>query len=268
MKPIAAICAFAMLLAMTGASAGAAEQLVQIAPTRSGLGDTRSDQPLLGYLVTPPGAGRHPAVVVLHGCEGFTLRYVITGHAVQSWGYAALVLDSLGDANACHGGQGAMAEALDAYAALHWLAAQPFIDPARVALLGFSMGGLATLEAAQQGALADTFPDHFHAAAAYYPPCRWSSGIMTMPTLILIGSTDDWSPATDCQAMLTRRADQGAPVTLQVFPGATHAFDSPAPPHVYLGHAIQFDPAASVAAREQTHSFLRQWLDSQPPMSH
>jgi dienelactone hydrolase len=260
MRRWAALGLILVLLAMGARTAAGAEQLVQVAPNSGGPNGTRSDSPLLGYLLQPNDAGPYPAIVVLHGCEGFHLTYVILGREFQAAGYVVLVLDSLGGGSFCKGGGGAEAEALDAYAALGWLNRQPFVDPARVGVVGFSMGGVASLMVAAQGGLAATFPQHFRAAVAYYPRCRWSDGVMAVPTLVLIGGSDDWAPAADCEAMMQRRADQGAPVTLQVFPGATHAFNSPAPPHFDLGHFIQFDARATTAARQQALQFLQAQL--------
>lgn len=261
MKCAAVFAAMVALAALTGPSAHASEELVQVAPARGGVAGLRDNHPLLGYLLRPPGQAPSAAMVVLHGCEGFSLNYVIGAREFQSWGYVALVLDSLGAEDRCQGGGGAGAEALDAYAALHWLAQQPFVDPRRVALLGLSMGGAAALMAAERGPLSAMFKQHFRAAVAYYPSCGFSDGIMTSPLLILIGASDDWAPAADCEAMMKRRNGDGAPVDLRIFPGATHAFNSIAPPHWVLGHFIQFDPAAAVAARVAAQSFLHQWLD-------
>jgi dienelactone hydrolase len=263
MRWIAAFCGMIALVMMSGHQAGASEELVQIAPTRGGFAGARSSQPLLGYLLRPQGTTPRAAVVVLHGCDGFGLTYVIGAREFQSMGYVVLVLDSLGAANACEGGSGAAAEMLDAYSALGWLARRPFVQPDRVALLGFSMGGVAALMATESGPVPATFVQHFRAVVAYYPQCRYRTGVMTEPTLILVGSADDWAPAADCEGMMQRRAGEGAPVDLRIFPGATHAFNSVAPPHVYLGHSIQFDPAASVAAREATRTFFHRWLDEQ-----
>ena len=254
-------CLIAVFISIYVESACGSEELVQVAPTRAGFSGARSKQPLLGYLLRPKSADPQAAIVILHGCEGFGLNYIIRGREFQTAGYVVLVLDSLGSANACTGGAGAPAEALDAYAALGWLDKHSFVDPTRVAVLGFSMGGLAALMVAQSGPLENTFPQHFRAAVAYYPACRWSSGIVTLHTLILIGGGDDWTPAADCEAMIKSQNETGVPITLRVFAGATHAFNSPAPPRWYLGHFLQFDPAATVAAREQLSDFFHQWLD-------
>jgi dienelactone hydrolase len=242
--------------------ARASEALQVIAPTRAGPGGTRSHNPLLGYLLRPATTSPRPAVVVLHGCGGFGAGSVQAGRDLQAAGYVALIPDSLGAQNLCQGGQGAQAEALDAYASLQFLSHQNFVQPDRVGLLGFSMGGVAALQAVEPGAMSAAFPIHFRAAVAYYPECGWSDGVMTIPVLVLIGEADDWASAADCNAMLARRAGRGAPVSLQILPNATHAFDSDAPPHRYLGHFIRYDPAATAAARQDMLLFYRQYLDA------
>ena len=48
-----------------------------------------------------------------------------------------------------------------------------------------------------------------------------------MPTLILIGSADDWTPATACQQMVAGAVPQRARADIRpvVYPRAHHEFD-------------------------------------------
>jgi len=110
---------------------------------------------LLGYLARPDlglpaylggnttGSGPYPAVVVLHGCSGFSSHDTVIADQIASWGYVVLAVDSLtprGIDSRC-GGPTLPGQALDAYAALRYLSRLAFVDPARVAVLGGSMGG-------------------------------------------------------------------------------------------------------------------------------
>jgi dienelactone hydrolase len=239
---------------------------VEIAAHRMGLNGSHSNKPLLGYLAKPDTAGRHPAVVVLHGCNGFSRFYPVVADVLKSYGYVALALASLDRINACIGGSGDVAEAFDAYAALDWLARQNFVDPDRVAVLGFSMGGFATLDDVETGpgAIEKIEKRNFRAAVAYYPGCRYRAGVMTVPTLILIGAEDDWTRASWCREMMARRDGKGAPVRLVVYPGATHAFDIPAPARLYLGHHLAYDPQATADAWRQVRGFLQTTLGELP----
>src|SRR5262245_27838625 len=121
-----------------------------------------------GYLAKPEGAGPFPAVVGLHGCAGMhdTTKQRLTDDLV-AWGYVILLVDSYatrGIEHACPSPQGephaqriqaganAFATFLrrtrDAYGALVFLARKTFIDPQRVAAVGFSAGAWVTLSVA------------------------------------------------------------------------------------------------------------------------
>lgn len=234
---------------------------VQVAAHRFNEVMQPSSHPLIGYLARPNAPGRHPAVVELHGCGGFGTFDVAAADVLKPFGYAALALDSLGRYNACASpADAALAEAFDAYAALGWLVRQSFVDPDRVALIGFSMGGIATLFGVERGSLEKSRRRRFRAAIAFYPRCRFFSGVMTVPTLILVGDKDDWTPASMCRDMMARRGGKGAPVKLIVYPGATHAFNFPFRPRRYLGHRFKYDPEATAAAWKEVRDFLRATL--------
>ncbi|HEX5454981.1 MAG TPA: dienelactone hydrolase family protein [Stellaceae bacterium] len=240
---------------------------VEIAPNRMGLNGSQSNEPLLGYLAKPEAPGRHPAVVVLHGCGGFSANYPVIADVLKSYGYVALALDSLGEANACvpHG-LGSLVEAHDAYTALDWLTRQDFVNPDRVAVLGFSMGAKAVFNDVQAGGGAAEKAErrHFSAAIGFYPNCRSRAGIMTVPTLILVGDKDDWALASWCREMMARRNGKGAPVKLVIYPGATHAFNVPGRTRDYLGHHLAYDPQATAAAWKEVREFLQMTLDATP----
>ena len=80
-----------------------------------------------------------------------------------------------------------------------------------------------------------TSKEKFRAAIAFYPPCLGLKGSMTVPTLILIGELDDWTPADECRNLAEGRDDYGIsrqkglgfPIELVVYPGAYHGFDVP-----------------------------------------
>ena len=264
-----------LLAIFPSASAGTEEAawlaggMVQVAPNRTDLPLPRkSTQPLMGYLARPDKPERHPAVIELHGCGGFGAMDVVVADVLKSFGYVALALDSLGDANVCeqNSGDGEFAEAFDAYAALDWLAEQSYVDFNRVALLGFSMGGGAALTAVEPGLIEDKKSRHFRAAIAYYPWCKDRAGLTTVPTLILVGDRDDWTHASWCQEMMARRDGQGSPVELTVYPGATHAFNFfPGAPRVYLGHHVEYDPKATADAWKRVRAFLEEKLDGSGP---
>jgi dienelactone hydrolase len=171
-----------------------------------------------GYLAKPEGAGPFPAVVVLHGCAGMpdTTKRKLADELV-AWGYVFPLVDSFatrGIDHACtyeRSAAIATKRTADAYGALAILAHHPFVDMRRVATVGFSQGGWVTLSVAASDYLRNQFvlPSNlrFRAAVAFYPPCRAVGLRPGIPTLILIGALDEWTPA----ATAPRKSTPGAP---------------------------------------------------------
>jgi dienelactone hydrolase len=158
---------------------------------------------------------------------------------LQSWGYTALLVDSYTTRSidqACTPEKYAAEESnilkrtFDASGALLFLARQPFVDPRRVAVVGDSQGGMATLSVAEERTF-ELFvnPNNlaFRAAVALYPPCSLAGARPGIPTLILVGELDDWTPAKDCAWTIARWGNAGPSVQLVTYPGAYHSFDAP-----------------------------------------
>jgi dienelactone hydrolase len=220
-----------------------------------------------GFLTRPDGPGPFPAIVHLHGCGGLPDDVKRGANSfwserLASWGYAVLVVDSFttrGIDNTCSGE--IAPRTADAYGALAWLARQSFVDANRIALLGFSAGGIATLSIAEARdfELFENEGEHtLKAAVAFYPACM-SDNALKMPTLILTGELDDWTLAAACRATAARRTG-GSPVRLIVYPGTYHSFDIPRPGRRYFGHWLEYNAAAAEAATEETRRFLAEQL--------
>ena len=224
-----------------------------------------------GYLTKPNGSGPFAAIVHLHGCNG--LPKAVTAGAetepwsarLAAWGYVVLVVDSFTTRGISQGCSGSLAPRTgDAYGALAYLSRQPFVDANRIAVIGFSQGAITILAAVGQHdfELFDQEGDRkFKAAIAFYPSCP-SDGTMTVPTLILIGGSDDWTPASACTTMMASRTGAGSPVRLIVYPGAHHGFDvvTLQPGREYFGHRIEYNATAAEQATEEVRQFLAEQL--------
>jgi dienelactone hydrolase len=237
---------------------------------------------LVGYLARPdrglsallggsgvPSVVQYPAVVVLHGCSGISSHSAKVADRLGSWGYVALAVDSLGPrgvADRCTR-SGYQEQAFDAYAALRYLAQQFFVDATRIAVLGHSMGGIATLYAVDRDMAAQYFTERFRAAIAYYPACILPKVSLTAPTLILTGESDDWTPAERCREMVAHARPDSAPIALHVYPDAHHAFDVDAlqPGRRALGHSVEYNESASNDAAKKTRALLAAHLAGTPP---
>jgi dienelactone hydrolase len=261
--------AFVAALLVGNAVEGAAAQSEPFATVVEIENPLGSPQPLQGYLRQTSRTGPSPAVVLLHSCNGNWLRLDERwGKRIGSWGYVTLTVDSFGPRglkDTCNNGA-PVDLAFDAYRALNFLVRQPFVDPARVAVLGFSQGGWLALTSVEHGSMEQTSQNKFRAAIAFYPRCLGFKGDMTVSTLILIGELDDWTPAGECRNMvdgrddwgISRRKSEGAPIRLIVYPGAYHAFDAPGlqTPIQFLGHRLEFNQAARDQSIEAVHEFL------------
>jgi dienelactone hydrolase len=228
------------------------------------------DSTVTGYLFRPPGTGPFPAVILMHGCNGldwglprrpgwallvdYAKRYV-------AHGYVALILDSFtprGVGSVC--GNLALVRPLrrawDAFSAARWLGAQPGVDKDRLVLQGDSHGGSTLLVTFEAGRW--RLPERFAAGIAFYPGCYRTRAGFTAPILILIGDADDWTHATDCTALAESLRRTGGPeLTLEIFPGATHAFDFPLALRTNaLGHTMKYDAAATSASWQAIDEFL------------
>ena len=236
--------------------------------------DTKGTLQLTGHLYRPDGPGPFPAVVLLHGCAGILPSSLRWAQTLQQWGYVALLVDSLrprGKTNICDSTLSVDPQYVrmpDAYAAKAYLASQPVVDGTRIAVMGWSHGGSTTLYAVDNIYLTGIGSAPFKAAIAFYPWCHGGLLEVNAPLLILIGEDDDWTPASWCKAMVSSSehwvAQTAYGVTLKVYPGAHHAFDSLVPLRSYYGHTVGRHSEAAAQAEEAVKRFLAQHLGIKP----
>jgi len=215
----------------------------------------------------PEGAGPFPALVFFHTCGGVDVarQDYWTLEALQRR-YVVLVLDSLGprgvatlcDVNPTTGKNGVtlLRGAKDALDALAHLRTLPIVDPARVALAGFSWGanaGLLASSASYAGTLAPA-SGRFAAVASFYPFCGANlQRDVDRPLLVLMGGDDDETPPATCLSTLEFLGKNGAPVAWRVYPGATHAWDNTREivKQTFRGQTVRYRPNPAVV-REST----------------
>jgi len=109
-------------------------------------------QILRGTLYLPESQGEpsqtFPAVLLLHGFTGNRIEtgflFVQLGRALAAQGIAAVTFDFLhsGESDGSFDQMLVTGEIEDALRVSDWLKQQPFCDPSRMGLMGFSLGGL------------------------------------------------------------------------------------------------------------------------------
>jgi len=213
-------------------------------------------------LLRPDGAGPFPAVVMMHDCSGLGPS---SSGAPGRWtkellgrGYVVILPDSFSPrgypdgicTNAAKGRSAVrpIVRARDARAARAFLQTLSYVDRERIGLMGGSHGGFTTL------ATLSTPGSGFAAAVALYPRCGPFSHLKPdLPLLILAGELDDWTPAKECTPLAGER------VTVKVYPGVHHSFDS-ARPKRYVAERI--NPSAPGGRGATTEGNAEAWADS------
>ena len=204
---------------------------------------------LAAQLFRPASPGAVPAVAIFHGCGGPGQNTARMAGLLASWGYAALVVDSfsargLKDVCGRHWPTQADAEARahDIDAALAWLGKQSFVDPRRLAFMGYSYGGGVALLRALSPRLDDRAPPIARAAILVYPDCALAEPLgpklaAAQPTLFAMGALDDWTPVPQCKAVIDKVVQGRDLIETHVYEGAHHSFDALGLPVRYLAGA-------------------------------
>jgi dienelactone hydrolase len=190
-------------------------------------------------LLRPAGAGRFPAVVVLHGCLGVRTKDLRWAEWLRDQGYVALVVDSMTGrglvsfeerSKVCTGlTLWGGTRAADVRASLAFLRSLPYVDPSRLAVIGFSHGAWAALDLLSSAGADDV--RGLRAVVGFYPYCgvasraHWLRFRVDVPTLLLVGAQDRAISPAQCEAIAAREAASGRRVAITVYPGVGHSFD-------------------------------------------
>lgn len=209
-----------------------------------------------GDLTIPEGgAGKRPAVVVIHSSGGYEdptrAPYVA---ALNAAGIATLELNLF-----ANGGRppSTNLNLPHVYGALINLSNDPRIDAARIGIMGFSHGGLLSMFSASEAVTQEyvSGKPRFAAHLPVYPVC-WAhlasiegknpvykqvtyQKLTGAPVHILAGAKDDYDDPDTCQRFLQAvPEEQRKYLSLTVYQDATHGWDTP-------HDKVYFDKAAN-----------------------
>ena len=219
---------------------------------------------LNGILTKPEGKGPFPAIVLLHGCRGvqsFQANYELWASRLVGWGYVALIVDSFVPRSindVCYNPLSSTilrTRSHDAYDAKAFLSKLPYVDRNRIAVMGWSHGGITVLTIVNN---LYEYNSPFKAAIAFYPFCSYLFQ-PNAPLMILIGESDDWTPAYKCpQAIPSMETEHE--IILKIYPGAYHNFDFEGMDELYRGHRLKYDPIAAADAIVRVKDFLAKYF--------
>lgn len=246
---------------------------------------------ITGTLRLPPGTGRVPAVLILHGSGGVDGRGHMYGQALADAGIASLEIDMFTprgvSQNNIDTARPRPTDALpDVFGALRAMAAHPRLDDGRLGVMGFSFGGiLSTLVAtAPIGGTYGPGSPAVRGVMPFYPPCYLftegegpfaamiGSRFPRMPMLMLVAGRDDYDAdgGESCRRLLAAGSPEAQRnARLHIHPNATHAwegvrtgsfFDRAAARGRGARVTIQRDPAATADSIARTVAFFREVL--------
>lgn len=190
---------------------------------------------LTGFVADGSQGRPAPGIVVAHESPGLTEQIKGRAAALAEHGFVAFALDlfgqhdlPLGEARR-HSGLVVNTPGLlyaRTNAALEALAAQPHVDTARLAGVGYCLGGAAVIELARHGA-------PVRCVVGFHPglkrPAGSPDGIpIGAKLLMLIGDLDPVVPHEDRVAFAQSMAAAGADWELHVFGGVGHSYTNPA----------------------------------------
>ncbi len=177
---------------------------------------------IIGQLRIAQGTGRLPVVVLQHGSGGFAPNIEYWSRELNAAGISTFAIDGFSgrgliEVNSNQALLGRLNFILDIYRSLDVLAAHPRVDPQRIALMGFSRGGQATLYASLKRfhGMWNKSGVEFVAYLPFYPDCMTT----------YIDDTDN--PISVCKRYVERLKAAGHDVELTEYPNASHAFDNP-----------------------------------------
>ncbi len=244
--------------------------------------DLKHHYAVSGTLYTPADATAPvPAVVMVHGTMGIDSRGDYYRGPILDAGIAVFEVDFK---------SGIYHSPLDrpspetflgmGFAALKELRKIPAIDPDRIGIMGFSLGGHLTVEAAFDANRAAWMGSDkgFATHVAFYPVSRRFLSrddlkVTGAPMLILYGTEDSYGDGTNVAALkaLLMQKDRFEILTVE-YPGASHGFNMNEPPKRYfdpaaIGHRghTEYDPAATSDSLPRVVDFLRRTLHAGQP---
>jgi dienelactone hydrolase len=160
-------------------------------------------------------------------------------------------------------------QTFDALGALQFLYQRKDVDPRRIGLIGWSIGGSKVLSALNRIGVQNLYAEKFRFGIAFYPYCLTASGPFIGPLLILIGGADDWTTPRRCITLRDQNMKSEHPLDLNIYPNAVHFFDDPdmGPPRYHgtvenrersptRGVTWGYDAAAHGAAKASVRGFL------------
>ena len=231
---------------------------------------------LTGTLTLPKGyKAPVPVVVLVHGTAGVDSRYSFHRPALLKAGIGTFEVDFKTGIFTGPSDRPRNATFQPfAFGALKALRANPLVDPDRIAIMGFSLGGHLSVSVAAKSLLTLWLgPDQpgFAAHVGFYPGCKWlyDRFAFTEPTgapiLILAGDKDSYGDGENCPKFVKwLNEKQPGLVSIKIYSNVHHGFDRAGswkgydPIAINQTAVLEWHGKAARDSRQRAVSFLRQ----------
>jgi carboxymethylenebutenolidase len=215
------------------------------------------DETVTGYLALPDGAGRHPAVIVIHEWWGLTDWVKDETQKFADQGYVALAVDlyrgkmakSPDEAHELMRGLPDDRGMRDLEAAYAYLASRPDVKADKIGSLGWCMGGGWSIK------LAVDQPKLAACIVNYGPLPTDAANIQKIkaPVQGNFGAEDRGITVESVKAFETAMKAAGKTADIKIYDGAGHAFENP-------NNKDGYRPQATADAWQRMTAFLKKTL--------
>lgn len=232
---IARITSFVVAAAVMFLTAGAAQASLKT----QWIDYKQGAAPLSGYLVYDDAVqGKQPGVLMIHDRSGFSEGTLTDAAMIAKLGYVVFAEDMFGkgvvpktvpemmDTIAIYDNNRPLMRDR-ALAGFEVLKAQPMVDPARLAAVGYCFGGTVGVELVETGAPVVGFIS-VHGAFRNFAPEAAKN--IKGRVLILHGAEDPVAPLEEVNALVSQLRGAKVNFEVNIYSGAAHAFTKPQNP--------------------------------------
>jgi len=184
-----------------------------------------------GYLVTPTTSGKHPAIIVIHEWWGLNDWIREQARKFGELGYVTLAVDlyrgkNTGDPAEAHELSRGLPQdrgVADLKAAFSYLASRADVEPGKIGIVGWCMGGGYSILLAQNEPKIAACVVNYGAL----PTDPENIAKIQAPVLGNFGADDRGIPPQAVNAFVAAMKGDGKTVDAKIYDGAGHAFENP-----------------------------------------
>jgi carboxymethylenebutenolidase len=210
-----------------------------------------------GYLALPSGAGKHPAIIVIHEWWGLNDWVKQQAGKFAGQGYVALAVDlyrgqtgrTPDEAHILSRGLPDDRGLRDLEAAFTYLASRPDVDGSKIGSIGWCMGGGWSIKLAEDQPKLAAFVVNYGSL----PTDAVIIAKIKAPMLGNFGADDKGIPPSSVQAFEAAIKSDGKSADIKIYQGAGHAFQNP-------DNKDGYRPEATADADKRIDNFFAKYL--------